>query len=315
MMKLKNLVENFDLARLALQHYPHDADTLDEMLPRFRISSNAVYPYLDQGQLCFLRMAPVEEKELTYIQAEIEFILYLRANGYPAMQPIANDRNEYAFHLDSPWGTYCVSAFAGVPGMPIENSPSTPELIRAYGRALGQFHALSAACDAAIPRPAWDEALTRQMLTDAGAEDTILDACDHLSNELHALPVSPATYGVIHYDYEPDNVFWVESTQSISVIDFDDCIYGWYAMDVAQALNELDDKWAETFLEGYRSAFPFSPEQEAQIALMRRYIDLRSYAQLKHCLSEGSPNPPEWMVKLRVMLERKLTALEKAITA
>lgn len=315
MMKLKNLVENFSLARLALRHYPHDADTLDEMLPRFRISSNAVYPYLNQGQLCFLRIAPVEEKELTRIQAEVDFILYLRANGYPAMQQIANDRNEYAFRLDSPWGTYCVSASAGVPGRPIEDTPLSPEIVHAYGQGLGRLHALSSGYEAPAIRPARDAALTRQMLTDVGAEDAILDAHDHLCDKLRALPTDRSCYGLIHYDFEPDNVFWDEASQSVSVIDFDDCIYGWYAMDVAQALNELDDEWAEIFLEGYRSAFPFSPEQEATLPLMQRYIMLRSYARLKHCLSEGLPNPPEWMVKLRVLLERKLTVLEKAITA
>ena len=50
MMKLKNLVENYSLARLALTHYALDADSLDSLLPRFRISSNAVYPYLNRGQ-------------------------------------------------------------------------------------------------------------------------------------------------------------------------------------------------------------------------------------------------------------------------
>ena len=46
---------------------------------------------------------------------------------------------------------------------------------------------------------------------------------------------------------------------------------------------------------------------------MRQYIALRSYARLKHCLSEGVPNPPEWMVKLGTLLENKMNELEKAI--
>ena len=315
MMKLKNLVENFDLARLALTHYDHDEDSLDSMLPRFRISSNAVYPYLDQGQLCFLRLAPLEEKNPAHVQAEIDFIQYLRGHGYPAMQPIPDNTGRLTFLLDSSWGAYCVSAFAAVSGAPIEDTPLTPEIVHAYGQSLGQLHALSSVYEAPANRPAWDAVLNREVLKGTGASLAILSACDRLFVALRALPTDRSCYGLIHYDFEPDNVFWDASSRSISVIDFDDCLYGWYAMDVAQALNELDDAWAATFLEGYRSAFPFTAEQEATLPLMRQYIMLRSYARLKHCLSEGLPNPPEWMVNLRAMLEGKLKLLEKAITA
>ena len=110
-------------------------------------------------------------------------------------------------------------------------------------------------------------------------------------------------------------MFWDASSHHFSVIDFDDCLYGWYAMDVAQALNELDEEWTGPFLDGYRNTFPFTAEQEATLPLMRQYITLRSYARLKHCLSESVPTPPKWMVNLRTMLEKKVNLLEKAITA
>ena len=313
MMKLKNLAENFALARLALTHYAHDADSLDSLLPRFRISSNAVYPYLNRGQLCFLRLAPLEEKNPAHVQAEINFIEYLREQGYPAMQPIPDNAGQLTFRLDSPWGTYIVSTFTAVPGAPIEDTPLMPEIVHAYGQSLGRLHALSAVYDAPAIRPAWDTVLNRDVLLDAQASPAVLVSCDKLFNTLRALPVDASCYGLIHYDFEPDNVFWDAASHSISVIDFDDCLYSWYAMDVAQALNELDDEWAKPFLAGYRSAFPFSAEQEASLPLMRQYIMLRSYARLKHCLSEGLPNPPEWMVNLRAMLEGKLKLLEKAI--
>ncbi len=315
MMKLKNLVENFGLARLALTHYAHDADSLDSMLSRFRISSNAVYPYLDRGQLCFLRLAPLEEKNPAHVKAEIDFIQYLRGQDYPAMPPIPDNAGQLTFLLDGPWGMYCVSAFAAVPGAPIEDTPLSPEIVHAYGHSLGRLHAFSSIYEVPAVRPSWDAALNRDILLGVQASPTVLAAYDKIFDALHTLPTDRSCYGLIHYDFEPDNVFWDAGSHSISVIDFDDCIYGWYAMDVAQALNELDDEWAATFLEGYRSAFPFSTEQAATLPLMQRYIQLRSYARLKHCLSEGVPNPPEWMVNLRTMLEGKLNELEKNITA
>ena len=60
MLKLKYLFENYDLAKEALKNWEHDADTLDYMLSKFRISSNAIYPFYKNGEVCFLRLAPVE---------------------------------------------------------------------------------------------------------------------------------------------------------------------------------------------------------------------------------------------------------------
>lgn len=315
MMKLKNLVENFDLARLALTHYAHDAASLDNMLPRFRISSNAVYPYLNQGQLCFLRLAPLEEKNPAQVKAEIDFIKYLRGQGYPAMQPIPDNAGRLTFLLDSHWGAHCVSAFVAVPGTSIEDTPLSPEIVHAYGHSLGRLHALSTAYECPAIRPAWNDALNCAILQQVQAAPSVVAVCNKLFDALRALPTDRSYFGLIHYDFEPDNVFWDASSHRISVIDFDDCLYGWYALDVAQALNELDDEWTGPFLDGYRNAFPFTAEQEATLPLMRQYITLRSYARLKHCLSESVPNPPEWMVNLRAMLENKVNLLEKAIVA
>ncbi len=88
MLKLKDLIENFDLARAILANWKYDEDTLNDCFQYFRISSNAVYPFRQNGKLCFLRFAPISEKLLTNIQGEVEFILYLRENGYPALEPI-----------------------------------------------------------------------------------------------------------------------------------------------------------------------------------------------------------------------------------
>lgn len=64
MLKLKYLFENYNLAKEALKNWEHDTDTLDEMLSQFRISSNAIYPFCQGGKVCFLRLAPTEEKPL-----------------------------------------------------------------------------------------------------------------------------------------------------------------------------------------------------------------------------------------------------------
>ena len=144
MLKLKYLVENFDLARLALTHWAHDDRTLEEKLRWFRISSNAVYPFDDaDGRLCFLRLSPAAEKEEGELRGEIDFLEYLRRRGYPAMRPVPSVEGELLLSVDSPDGLWYASVFAGVPGHPLEELPMTPTLAGEYGAALGRLHGLS----------------------------------------------------------------------------------------------------------------------------------------------------------------------------
>lgn len=311
MMKLRYLFENFDLARLALERYAHDEQTLDLYLRHFRISSNAVYPYAHNGVRCFLRLAPVEEKTLELVEAEIAYIQYLRQAGYPAMKPIPDSSGRLASLLESSWGTYCVSAFEGVPGRPLEET--LPDGLFEMGRTLGWMHALSREYHPVKQRPDHRQILldVRRMLEENHAPAGAVERLDELDKALEALPVTRETYGLLHYDFEPDNVFW--NGETCSVIDFDDAMRGWFALDVEQALEEIGEDGAALFMQGYRSASPFTEEMEAQRPLMRRFIELRGYARLLHCLNDEIADPPEWMVELRQKLNAARKQLEETI--
>lgn len=61
MLTLKYLFQHNDLAEMILKNWSYDPESLD-MFQYYRISSNAVYPFRDQGEVRLLRFAPVEEK-------------------------------------------------------------------------------------------------------------------------------------------------------------------------------------------------------------------------------------------------------------
>ena len=313
MMKLRYLFENYDLARLALSAYPHDEQTLEKYLRHFRISSNAVYPFACQGRRCFLRLAPVAEKSLDMVEAEIAYIQYLRQAGYPAMRPITDGTGRLASLLESPWGTYCVSAFEGVPGRPMEET--LPDGLFEMGRTLGWMHALSREYHPAKQRPDHRQVLmdVRRMLEENHAPAKMVEKLDELCAALEGMTITRETYGLLHYDFEPDNVFWDAETNCCSVIDFDDSMLGWFALDVEQALEELGADEAALFMQGYRSASPFTEEMEAQRPVMRRFIELRGYARLLHCLNDEIVDPPEWMIKLCQKLNAARKRLEENI--
>ena len=76
MLKLKYLFDNRDLALMLLSNWEYDSDKL-EMMDYFRISANAVYPFSMNGETCFLRFAPFEDKQPQAVQAELEYLRYL----------------------------------------------------------------------------------------------------------------------------------------------------------------------------------------------------------------------------------------------
>lgn len=312
MIKLKYFAENFDLARLALSHWKHDESTLPQRLQRFRISSNAVYPFDRDGQLCFLRMAPMEEKDGQEWLGEMDFLAYLQKNGYPAMRPLPAENGDLLVLLDTSYGKWYACAFEGVAGQPLEDVTMTEELAETYGAALGKLHQLSLLYVSPIRRRneqtllAWIE----KTLHRHAAPRHMLACREEIARQLAALSPSPNNYGLIHYDFEPDNVFW--NGETCSVIDFEDGMLHFYAADVVQALDELPEAFHPAFLRGYRQTSPDVHMEERDFPLMRAFRDLYSYARLLHCLSEKPSPLPEWMPRLIDRLEARLHALEQS---
>lgn len=314
MLKLCYLMENFELARLALTHWPHEEKNLDALLRRFRISDNAIYPFTSAGKLCFLRLAPVCEKRSGALESELALIQLLHRSGYPALEPLPAHDGSLLLTIQTPWGEWYAQAFVGVPGKPLDDLTLTEPLLLAYGESLARLHSLNGQ-----PSPSpWrhTDALDwmEQTLTACHAPAEILAALHQVRAEMALLPQDEGQYGVIHYDFEPDNVFWDEDTQRCHVIDFADCMHHWYAADIARALDELPDDNARTiFLQGYTQARPLPENLTALLPLMRRFINLYGYTRVLRSLSHLPETQPEWMPGLIRHLQELMAQRAKAL--
>jgi len=327
MLKLKYLFENFALAKECIRFYEYSEETLDEMLPFFRISSNAIYPFRageNAQKVCFLRISPIEEKSFEDVVTEISLIESLIEKGFSAMKPVPMKDGERAKQVATEWGKYNVSCFEKVPGKSLEDVAGTLDIVKGYGHTLGKMHALLKEYPAQEDRRDHKELLKeiRERLEMYEAPKRVNAECASLSRELEKLEISKATYGVIHYDFEPDNVFYDAESGLFSVIDFDDAIRCWYALDVVRALDALDEiveedmvKAAEQrFMEGYRSATDFTEEQQKSLHLMRRLVYLQEYATILHVISEPILEMPDWMHGLMNKLIGKLHWLEETMS-
>jgi Ser/Thr protein kinase RdoA (MazF antagonist) len=144
---------------------------------------------------------------------------------------------------------------------------------------------------------------------------------EKLRKELAFIPVTNQSYGLVHYDFEPDNVFYNEESNHCEVIDFEDGMYHWFMVDIEQYLGELKEEMEECqfkntkmkFLEGYRSEFTLTDEMLELLPLMRRFINLYSYTRILYSTSEWFENEPDWLVDLRKKLDFKMMELTNSM--
>lgn len=324
MLKLKYLYENYELAMFALKNWEYDTESLGDCLQNFRISSNAVYPFLWQGNMRFLRLSPASEKIENNLKGEIEFLCYLQSRSYPAVTPVASNSGELIVTFDSVWGKYYASVFKGADGKPIEDTDCNDHIVYAYGKALGQLHMLSAEYSPKIRKWTYRDVLLwmEKTLKEYHTPNKMLVELKVVRQALDVLPQTNDSFGVVHYDFEPDNVFWDETRQCCTVIDFEDGMYHFFLLDLEQALNALlenvpaDRKLIAktTFLRGYQSVKTLEPDYADKLKLMRRFCNLYSYTRLIRSVDEEYLNEPDWMVRLREKLHRKIVFIENSVT-
>lgn len=308
MMQLKHLLHDRTRAIAIVSRWEHDPAGPDFM-ERFRISANAVYPYSFQGERRFLRFAPADETSAAKLEAELEFLTYLRACGYPANRALPSKAGSVLECVDHAGVRYFAVSFLGVPGTQLDPETMSLEEFAGWGAALGRLHRLSAGYrprgakrDSWLERLAWANAVLAGFPDQAPARREV----ELVSSALGRLPDGEGTYGLIHYDFEADNVFYDPATGAYSIIDFDDAVYHWYAMDVTAAIScagELTAPQRQGFFSGYAGEMPLDERVDSQRALFERYAGIYGYARVWRSLHGGPPGPePDWMVGLRQRL-------------
>lgn len=318
MLKLRHLFDNRDLAHMLLANWEFDADRL-EYLDRYRISSNAVYPFSSRGSTCFLRFSPVEEKIPGSVRGELDFLSYLRSCGYPTAEVLLSREGQEVVEKETPWGRYVAVAFRGVPGTRLDRIECSEALVLGLGQSLGRLHRLSSRYEASGPeRPDWRRRLdwTKDVLTAYGAPALALEEHRILTDFFENLQADRKNFGLVHYDFELDNVFFDEASRIFTPIDFDDSVRHWYVMDLAQALDSLEDECPverrdenrRTFLAGYRSEWEVDDSQLELLPIFRRFAALFGYARVLRSTAEHWDHEPEWLMGLRERLRAMLEA-------
>jgi Ser/Thr protein kinase RdoA (MazF antagonist) len=294
----------------AWEHQPGSARLL-------RASSNFIFTFHNDHPIgkerLILRFVPVEQRSAITIQAELVFIQHAIQQGVHANQPIPSVNGRLVETVTTGAGDFHAVVFERLPGDHLEIESLPAEQFSAWGRALAELHNASSGARP-VARPGWQDLLHEAegwLLPDDRLARTALDV---VRNRLEKLPVTAENCGLIHFDFELDNLLWENGCPRPGIIDFDDCLYAWYAADIAYALRDLfDDRPSRvdlnhpgllSFLDGYQQARPLPVEELANLPLFVRLLNLHKYAQLGRITSEGAlPGEPEWATRLRRRLE------------
>lgn len=189
-----------------------------------------------------------------------------------------------------------------------------PDQFMQWGQSLAQLHNASENYTVS-DRPTWQDHIATIDAQLPGHETEAHTTLARLKRELSALPSTTENFGLIYFDFELDNLLWHEG--EISIIDFDDLAFYWFAADMAFALRDLfDDDPAQidlthptavAFLAGYRSVRSVSDDDLKHLPLFLRLHNLILFTKIARSLgSEAPPDDPEWTTGLRTRLHQMM---------
>ncbi len=286
-----------------------------------RASANFVFEVQNADGRYILRFNSAGERQPEAIAAELRFTGRLAGRDLRVAEPVAARSGLLVETIPTELGTFHAVMFEALSGRQLELEQLDGAGLERWGRTLGELHNASRGYEAG-QRPSWSDHIAFARTEIASAEELLHAELHEVGERLQGLAAGPEDFGLIHYDFELDNLLW--QGDEIGVVDFDDCAHYWFVADIAYALRDLFDDRAEqvdlgdrrlgSFVTGYRSARPLGDEQLGLIPLLLRLHNLVSFARLSRSLGGGPPpDEPEWAAGLRGKLAGKLNAYRQSV--
>lgn len=286
----------------------------DAVVEHWRSSANFVFSVrMATGLRYFLRFNHSSERTIDALKSEKDYLYHLAGKKIRAALPVKSSSGRFIETVSTELGDFHAMMFEAFPGECRKLIEMDEEGMGRWGQALGSLHRATQDFGS-TGRPNWKDhmVLARRFLpvTDKAA----LSELDFIEMQLEAFGEEPGVFGLIHFDFELDNLVWQGGVPGI--IDFDDCAYYWYDADIAFALRDLYDDRASkvdliddrlvAFVAGYRTQRKLAQAALERLPLFVRLHNLIMCAKLYRSLGDGPERPePGWATELR----GKLTAI------
>lgn len=290
---------------------------------------NVVYTGKRDGKEVILRVSHTDHRSIAVAESELHWVQDLASRGVPVSRPLPSVSGKLLEAIPTDRGQLLLSLWEKAPGRHVNPLDPAwgPALFRHWGEVTGMLHA--AAQEYQLPagmtcRP--DMTGLNIHPGDAGplnpAKEFLFRKYKEVTDHTRGLPRTPGNFGLSHRDLHAWN-FFVDDGR-ITVFDFDDCGYDYFAHDIAMAVyyavdfmhrtaaaSTVDEvsaraeRFLEAFLKGYRHHYDLSVEDLSTIPLFaeRRRIELTllTYDPWSH--DNARPDQKAW-------LERNLRDIE-----
>ena len=292
-----------------------------------------IYAFTKAGQGYILRIGHSLRRSPDLIRGEVDWINYLATGGAGVAQAIlSDDGNLVELIDDGQGGQFLATAFVRAPGGSVgEMGGWHDALMINYGRLLGRIHALSKQYQPANPawqRPQWDDPINNDIYAALSQETSLVaERYRVVFDHLLTLPRDAESYGMIHQDAHAGN-FFVDENGRLTLFDFDDCVYGHFAYDLAMVLfyaitNRADAEafgrhfWP-LFWRGYRQENNLDERWLAEIPHFMKLREIDLYAVILRDVPpteiEGHPWTAQFMHGRRQRIENDVPCLNISLT-
>ncbi|GHO46688.1 phosphotransferase enzyme family protein [Ktedonospora formicarum] len=305
------------IAERILERWEHDQGTARF----FRSSANFVYTFLKGGERYFLRFVDTSERTVSTIEVEMALLNWLANKGMIVTTPIMSMHGRWVEMVETGRGTFHAVVFTKLEGEQLNLEELSIAQFEAWGAALGKLHATMGQYREPnlSKRPTWRDQLDVAQSYVSSDEPKIQAELDSITSLLSAFPVTEMNYGLIHGDFELDNLFWQNNT--IAMLDFDDCFYCWHVADIALALRDLFEAGVDlnnpsfrVFIRGYSAHHVLAEELHTHLPTFMRFSNLMMYAKLVRAMDlvEGH-DYPEWCTSLRQKLAQRMQTYKTSL--
>ena len=278
----------------AAELYPFDVSTVS-LISSTKDSPNDIYSFVKDGGEYILRIATHKKDYLFKTIGEMEWLAFLHARGIPVSMPLPMKDGRLAAPFQSAGKYHVVCAFEKAEGSHCDpDDPSTwnNSVIEDWGFVMGSMHRETKDFHVS------DERYMRGIFDggDIDGSDTldiswakvpaIYKFAKELIAKLLSLPRNRDTFGLIHNDLHQNN-FLVRDNK-IYVFDFDDSLYGYFALDIGIALHHAlhnavensqpdAERIVSQFMRGYKKANKLDEQALKSILSFMQYRQLCNF--------------------------------------
>lgn len=226
---------------------------------------NVIYGSNKKNNKIVIRITPPGHRTYNEIQSEINWLHFLTDSGIPVVKIIQSTKQNLVEKIVIENTEYIVVCSKWADGKMATGDDFSEIFFQNWGKVVGQMH--SATKKYNLPaklqkRKEWHESIyySRDLIPEK--QTIVLENFDKLIDELKNLPKDKNSWGLIHSDVHNQNLFL--DGEKITVLDFDDCEYGYFIMDIATALGfalwekpkEMsNDDFASWFLDNFMKGY------------------------------------------------------------